>query len=66
MERTGTRALVLTSEGAGHWYRRTLKPELLRSTAMEPPPAPALSREDGVLFVTSFAAFFVIISAFIA
>ncbi len=69
------RALVLTSEGAGHPFRRTLKPHILRVPVadMVPPTAEQirtqknwLRQEDTHLFAISFAAFFTAIYAFIA
>ena len=64
------RALVLTTEGAGHPFRRTLKPHILSTP--KPDPVPEITdkgwwrQEDTHLFVVSFAGFFTAIYTFIA
>ena len=71
------RALVLTSEAAGHPFRRTLKPHILRVPQPDPLPDARASdprnpdrgwwrQEDTHLFAISFAAFFTAIYGFIA
>ena len=64
------RALVLTSEAAGHPFRRTLKPHVLRVPQADPVPEITdkgwWRQEDTHLFAISFAAFFTAIYAFIA
>lgn len=64
------RALVLTSEAAGHPFRRTLKPHILRVPKPDPVPEITdkgwLRQEDTHLFAISFAAFFTAIYGFIA
>ncbi len=64
------RALVLTSEDAGHPFRRTLKPHVLRVPQADPVPEASdkgwLRQEDTHLFAISFAAFFTAIYGFIA
>lgn len=58
------RRLVLTHESAGHPFRRTLPPP----AAPEPEKRPRrwFQREDGQLFMLSFAAFFTAFYGFIA
>lgn len=69
------RALVLTSEAAGHPFRRTLKPRILNVPSADPVPqeVSALAsdrgwwrQEDTHLFAISFAGFFTAIFGFIA
>ncbi|AUW57397.1 hypothetical protein C1T17_04060 [Sphingobium sp. SCG-1] len=58
------RALVLTSESAGHPFRRSLPPHVL---VMPKHDAPAKSDDqDWKLFGLSFAAFFTAFYSFIA
>lgn len=57
------RALVQTSEGAGHPFRRSLPTHI---TGSAPPLRPASSSDnDWKLFLLSFAAFFTAIYSFI-
>lgn len=62
------RSLVLTSEHAGHAFRRTLPASALELTAEEmagPPSRHWFAAEEVSLFLLSFTAFFLAISAFI-
>lgn len=56
------RALVMTSEGARHPFRRALPPHMLR------PVVDAATRDDQdwKLFMLSFVAFFTVFYSFIA
>ena len=56
------RALVLTSEGARHPFRRTLPAHVLRAGA----DVTARDDQDWKLFMLSFAAFFTAFYSFIA
>lgn len=62
------RALVLTNENAGHSFRRSLPAKALEVTAEElagPPSRHWFAAEEVSLFLLSFTAFFLAISAFI-
>jgi hypothetical protein len=61
------RRLVLTSEGAGHPFRRTMAVEALRLLPEEmPKELKWWQKEDSHLFVLSFGAFFTVFYTFIA
>jgi hypothetical protein len=61
------RRLVLTSEGAGHPFRRSMPAAALRLLPEEmPKPLAWWQREDTHLFVVSFGAFFTVFYTFIA
>jgi hypothetical protein len=61
------RRLVITSEGAGHPFRRLLPEQALRLTPDEmPAPLKWWQQEDTHLFVISFGAFFTVFYTFIA
>ncbi len=61
------RSLVLTSEDAGHPFRRTLPPTAYKLTASElaAPSRHWFAAEEVSMFLLSFTAFFLAISAFI-
>lgn len=62
-----TRKLVLTNEGAQHWFRQTLPPHVSKIPAeWQPRPRKWWQREDSQLFVVSFGAFFTVFYTFIA
>jgi hypothetical protein len=58
------RRLVLTNESAGHPIRRMLPPPPPHGARARP--LPWFRREDGQLFMLSFAAFFTAFYGFIA